>query len=107
MGQILSQPVVEKHSDEHKDKYLAYGISCMQGWRINMEDAHATILNLYDLPLKKSLSSNSEQDEDEEDEEEEADSQDSTTTNTTKSHQQQNQKKTFNKIMINRICNKI
>ena len=65
MGQILSQPVVEKHSDEHKDKYLAYGISCMQGWRINMEDAHATILNLYDLPLKKSLSSNSEQDEDE------------------------------------------
>ena len=30
MGQILSQPVVEKHSDEHKDKYLAYGISCMQ-----------------------------------------------------------------------------
>ncbi|KHC71128.1 hypothetical protein W5Q_05611 [Candida albicans SC5314] len=92
MGQILSQPVVEKHSDEHKDKYLAYGISCMQGWRINMEDAHATILNLYDLPLKKSLSSNSEQDEDEEDEEEEADSQDSTTTNTTKSQQQQNQK---------------
>ncbi|CAX39683.1 protein phosphatase, putative [Candida dubliniensis CD36] len=67
MGQILSQPVVEKHSDEHKDKYLAYGISCMQGWRINMEDSHATILNLYDLPMKKSLSSNSQHDEDSQD----------------------------------------
>ncbi|RCK66135.1 Protein phosphatase 2C 2 [Candida viswanathii] len=53
MGQILSQPVVEKHSEEGKDKYLAYGLSCMQGWRINMEDAHATILNLYNLPIKK------------------------------------------------------
>lgn len=53
MGQILSQPVVEKHSEDGKDKYLAYGLSCMQGWRINMEDAHATILNLYNLPIKK------------------------------------------------------
>ena len=53
MGQILSQPVVEKHSEEGKDKYLAYGLSCMQGWRINMEDSHATILNLYNLPVKK------------------------------------------------------
>ncbi|OBA22292.1 PP2C-domain-containing protein [Metschnikowia bicuspidata var. bicuspidata NRRL YB-4993] len=47
MGQILSQPETEKHSEVDSDKYLAYGLSCMQGWRINMEDAHATILNLH------------------------------------------------------------
>ncbi|KAH3676225.1 hypothetical protein WICPIJ_009185 [Wickerhamomyces pijperi] len=46
MGQILSQPVTTKHSDSDKNKYLAYGLSSMQGWRINMEDAHTTILNL-------------------------------------------------------------
>lgn len=46
MGQILSQPEKDKQSEENADKYLAYGLSCMQGWRINMEDAHATILNL-------------------------------------------------------------
>lgn len=47
MGQILSQPETEKHSESNGDKHLAYGLSCMQGWRINMEDAHATILNLH------------------------------------------------------------
>lgn len=46
MGQILSQPITEKHSEEGQDKYLAYGLSSMQGWRINMEDAHATVLDL-------------------------------------------------------------
>ncbi|EGW34474.1 uncharacterized protein SPAPADRAFT_59895 [Spathaspora passalidarum NRRL Y-27907] len=57
MGQILSQPVTEKHSEEGQDKYLAYGLSCMQGWRINMEDAHATILNLSALSAKSPTSS--------------------------------------------------
>lgn len=46
MGQILSQPETEKHSEKDANKYLAYGLSCMQGWRINMEDAHATILSM-------------------------------------------------------------
>ncbi|ODQ79018.1 hypothetical protein BABINDRAFT_162089 [Babjeviella inositovora NRRL Y-12698] len=46
MGQILSQPVTEKTSEEGADKYLAYGLSCMQGWRVSMEDAHSTVLNL-------------------------------------------------------------
>ncbi|CAD1810669.1 Protein phosphatase 2C family protein [Candida parapsilosis] len=46
MGQILSQPITEKDSEEGHDKYLAYGLSSMQGWRINMEDAHATVLDL-------------------------------------------------------------
>ncbi|CUM65566.1 uncharacterized protein PRCAT00003212001 [Priceomyces carsonii] len=48
MGQILSQPVTEKHSSKDEDKYSSYGFSCMQGWRINMEDAHALILNVFD-----------------------------------------------------------
>ncbi len=65
----------------------------------NMEDTHATILNLYDLPLKKPLSSNSEQDEDEEDEEEEAGyrlhHQHHKITTTTKP-----KKKNLNKIMV-------
>ncbi|KFY13486.1 hypothetical protein V492_03246 [Pseudogymnoascus sp. VKM F-4246] len=46
MGQTLSEPVVEKHSSSGGDERLIYGISCMQGWRISMEDAHATILDL-------------------------------------------------------------
>lgn len=48
MGQILSQPVTDKHSESDASKRLAYGLSLMQGWRINMEDAHATILDLAD-----------------------------------------------------------
>ncbi|KAF2430684.1 PP2C-domain-containing protein [Tothia fuscella] len=46
MGQTLSEPVVEKHSDEGKDERVLFGVSSMQGWRISMEDAHATILDL-------------------------------------------------------------
>lgn len=49
MGQTLSEPVVEKHSDNGQDDRVFYGISCMQGWRISMEDAHATILDLQPL----------------------------------------------------------
>ncbi|ATZ48811.1 Bcptc3 [Botrytis cinerea B05.10] len=46
MGQTLSEPVVEKHSAIGGDERLLYGVSSMQGWRISMEDAHATILDL-------------------------------------------------------------
>ena len=46
MGQILSQPITEKNSEEGGDKFVAYGLSCMQGWRISMEDAHVTILDM-------------------------------------------------------------
>ncbi|PNS14027.1 hypothetical protein CAC42_6540 [Sphaceloma murrayae] len=49
MGQTLSEPVVEKHSENGKDDRIAFGISAMQGWRINMEDAHACILDLQPL----------------------------------------------------------
>uniref|UniRef100_A0A060T4C5 protein-serine/threonine phosphatase n=1 Tax=Blastobotrys adeninivorans TaxID=409370 RepID=A0A060T4C5_BLAAD len=46
MGQILSQPITDKHSDQGEDERLAYGLSSMQGWRFSMEDAHATVLDL-------------------------------------------------------------
>ncbi|KAI1270741.1 putative serine/threonine phosphatase 2C ptc2 [Xylariaceae sp. FL1019] len=46
MGQTLSEPVVEKTSDKAEDDRLLYGVSAMQGWRISMEDAHTTILDL-------------------------------------------------------------
>ncbi|KAG8528048.1 Protein phosphatase type 2C 3 [Bacidia gigantensis] len=46
MGQTLSEPVVEKVSDDGQDDRVAFGVSAMQGWRISMEDAHAAILDL-------------------------------------------------------------
>ncbi|KAN0064410.1 Protein phosphatase 2C 2 [Thecaphora frezii] len=46
MGQTLSEPITEKHSASGEDDTLLYAVSEMQGWRISMEDAHATILNL-------------------------------------------------------------
>ncbi|CAG9943930.1 unnamed protein product [Clonostachys rosea f. rosea IK726] len=46
MGQTLSEPVVEKSSEKGGDDRLIYGVSAMQGWRISMEDAHTTVLDL-------------------------------------------------------------
>ncbi|TEA21923.1 Protein phosphatase 2C-like protein 2 [Colletotrichum sidae] len=46
MGQTLSEPVVEKTSAKGEDERLLYGVSAMQGWRISMEDAHITVLDL-------------------------------------------------------------
>lgn len=46
MGQTLSEPVTEKHSDDGGDDQLIYGLSSMQGWRISMEDAHTAVLKM-------------------------------------------------------------
>lgn len=46
MGQNLSQPVTEKITEKGENANLYYGVSSMQGWRVSMEDAHATILDL-------------------------------------------------------------
>ncbi|PSR80940.1 phosphatase 2C-domain-containing protein [Coniella lustricola] len=46
MGQTLSEPVVEKTSENGADPRLFYGVSAMQGWRISMEDAHIAVLDL-------------------------------------------------------------
>jgi protein phosphatase 2C family protein 2/3 len=48
MGQTLSEPVKEKHSDSGSDDRLLFASSAMQGWRISMEDAHTAELILKD-----------------------------------------------------------
>eukprot|EP01134_Creolimax_fragrantissima_P006422 CFRG6422T1 len=45
MGQTLSEPIVEKETEEDQNERFAYAVSSMQGWRINMEDAHAMRLS--------------------------------------------------------------
>lgn len=73
MGQILSQPVTEKHSESSQDKHFVYGLSSMQGWRINMEDAHATVLDMSSIKPydPKEVVEEEDEEEDEEDEEKE------------------------------------
>ncbi|RPA81798.1 protein phosphatase 2C [Ascobolus immersus RN42] len=50
MGQTLSEPVTDKITEFGSDESLSYAISCMQGWRITMEDAHIAVLNLKGSP---------------------------------------------------------
>jgi serine/threonine protein phosphatase PrpC len=40
----MPSPVTTKTSEESESSLLAFGYSCMQGWRRSMEDAHTTIL---------------------------------------------------------------
>lgn len=46
MGQTLSEPVTTKDSYKCENSQVRVGSSCMQGWRINMEDAHTHLLSL-------------------------------------------------------------
>ena len=47
MGVLLSTPEKEKVCEHFDDgQYLAYGTAAMQGWRTQMEDAHATVPRL-------------------------------------------------------------
>ncbi|KAL6937833.1 hypothetical protein ACO0RG_004357 [Hanseniaspora osmophila] len=46
MGQILSNPDIRKESEKMNDKFTAYGVCSMQGWRMSMEDQHITQLSL-------------------------------------------------------------
>ncbi|AWU73404.1 uncharacterized protein C5L36_0A00180 [Pichia kudriavzevii] len=55
MGQILSHPKTEKTSEEGGDSFVAYGLSCMQGWRVSMEDSHSTVLDMSKLVGKTNL----------------------------------------------------
>ncbi|XP_016839921.1 probable protein phosphatase 2C T23F11.1 [Nasonia vitripennis] len=50
MGQTLSEPVTTKKSACCRDSKYRVGSSCMQGWRIKMEDCHVHILSLPDDP---------------------------------------------------------
>ncbi|KFM67045.1 Hypothetical protein phosphatase 2C T23F11.1, partial [Stegodyphus mimosarum] len=46
MGQTLSEPVTAKETSSCANDFVKVGASCMQGWRINMEDAHTHLLSL-------------------------------------------------------------
>ncbi|KAE8656922.1 Detected protein of unknown function [Hibiscus syriacus] len=49
MGVYLSTPKTEKLPDDGENDRLRYGLSCMQGWRATMEDAHAASPDLDNL----------------------------------------------------------
>ncbi|KOH00041.1 Protein phosphatase 2C 2 [Saccharomyces pastorianus] len=40
MGQILSNPVIDKENHSGADSLTAFGLCAMQGWRMSMEDSH-------------------------------------------------------------------
>ncbi|XP_074650838.1 putative protein phosphatase 2C T23F11.1 [Tubulanus polymorphus] len=46
MGQTLSEPVTAKETSSCSNHLVKVGSSCMQGWRMNMEDAHTNLLSL-------------------------------------------------------------
>eukprot|EP01026_Neomeris_dumetosa_P045773 TRINITY_DN3880_c1_g1_i5.p1 TRINITY_DN3880_c1_g1~~TRINITY_DN3880_c1_g1_i5.p1 ORF type:complete len:426 (+),score=91.71 TRINITY_DN3880_c1_g1_i5:333-1610(+) len=50
MGTYLSTPKTEKEVEEDSNEHFEYGMSAMQGWRVNMEDAHLGNLNPTDKP---------------------------------------------------------
>mmetsp|Transcript_11717 Transcript_11717/g.23847 ORF Transcript_11717/g.23847 Transcript_11717/m.23847 type:complete len:416 (-) Transcript_11717:3064-4311(-) len=46
MGLYLSTPNIRKESEDGDGRMLRYGVSEMQGWRLEMEDAHVAVLGL-------------------------------------------------------------
>jgi len=50
MGDTLSRPVVEKHSQRLENAHFRVGASGMQGWRRGMEDAHCCVLEIEGAP---------------------------------------------------------
>ena len=52
MGNFLEKPKTEKKSSSGSTQELSYYLSSMQGWRLEMEDAHTHVLSL-DAPFEK------------------------------------------------------
>lgn len=50
MGQTLSEPVTAKDTACCQNSRFYVGSSCMQGWRVKMEDSHTHILSMPDDP---------------------------------------------------------
>nr|XP_014340947.1 PREDICTED: protein phosphatase 1A isoform X3 [Latimeria chalumnae] len=46
MGAFLDKPKMEKHNAHGDGNDLHYGLSSMQGWRVEMEDAHTAVIGL-------------------------------------------------------------
>lgn len=52
MGAFLDKPKTQKHNNHGEGNGLRYGLSSMQGWRVEMEDAHTAVLGLPDPRMK-------------------------------------------------------
>ncbi|XP_023271893.1 protein phosphatase 1A-like [Seriola lalandi dorsalis] len=46
MGAFLDKPKMEKYNSHGEGNNLRYGLSSMQGWRVEMEDAHTAVIGL-------------------------------------------------------------
>jgi serine/threonine protein phosphatase PrpC len=46
MGAFLDKPKTDKTNESGKGNDLKYGLAAMQGWRIEMEDAHSSFIGL-------------------------------------------------------------
>ncbi|XP_066480657.1 protein phosphatase 1B isoform X1 [Tiliqua scincoides] len=46
MGAFLDKPKTEKHNAHGAGNSLRYGLSSMQGWRVEMEDAHTAVVGI-------------------------------------------------------------
>ncbi|XP_063079634.1 protein phosphatase, Mg2+/Mn2+ dependent, 1Ab isoform X2 [Engraulis encrasicolus] len=46
MGAFLDKPKMEKHNAHGEGNSLRFGLSSMQGWRVEMEDAHTAVIGL-------------------------------------------------------------
>ncbi|XP_052275154.1 protein phosphatase 1B-like isoform X2 [Dreissena polymorpha] len=49
MGAFLDKPKTEKHNEGGVGNGLRYGLASMQGWRVEMEDAHTAVIGLPSL----------------------------------------------------------
>jgi len=49
MGAFLDKPKTEKYNESKAGAGLRYGLSSMQGWRIEMEDAHSAVIGLPEV----------------------------------------------------------
>ena len=43
MGGLLLKPVTSKDTEDGEGRHFAFGVSAMQGWREQMEDAHLAL----------------------------------------------------------------
>ncbi|KAI3381509.1 hypothetical protein SNEBB_009922 [Seison nebaliae] len=50
MGAFLDKPIVDKVNASGSGNGLRFAVAAMQGWRIEMEDAHFSQIGLKDLP---------------------------------------------------------
>lgn len=49
MGAFLEKPKTDKHTEKGFGNGLRFGVSSMQGWRMEMEDAHCAVVGLNGL----------------------------------------------------------